>query len=122
MNARRARAQRRARTTELAATLAAMDAAEPRFLRRVGDSEAWKVGPAVVVVPVLRDTYPAALKNAIDRRRRASLHGACDCGARRRVDQHGRLAYDHDDDCPAADANLDQLAADHGLVATRWIQ
>lgn len=119
MNARKARQLRAAERARMTKLLAAADAATPEYMGNVAGSEAWKVGPVLCVVPTILDAYPAELKTAIDRRRRATLTGRCDCGARRQITGKG-FAVEHEEECPATDGNVIGIAARHGIRMTRW--
>ncbi|GAA2875706.1 hypothetical protein GCM10010517_36670 [Streptosporangium fragile] len=119
MNGKQARRRRALWREQLEARLAQAQTATPRQVGTVGDSEVWEVGPFLMAIPTLFDDYPAAIKHAISRRRRAALHGHCDCGAERRIVNPHTVAIDHANDCPAGDDQLDALAAQHGLTVRR---
>ncbi|MGJ6963270.1 hypothetical protein ACSDR0_15295 [Streptosporangium sp. G11] len=119
MNGKRARHRRALTRQHLETKLAQAAGATPRRVGALGDSEVWEVGPLLMVIPTLFDDYPAPMKHAISRRRQASLHGRCDCGAERRIVNPNTVAIDHADDCPASDDQLDAIAAQHGLIVRR---
>jgi hypothetical protein len=119
MNARRARQLRAAERIKVQATLNTLQDAEPVLIGTIGGQDYYKVGTALFLVPVLLDDYPPAIKTAIDRRRRASLTGRCDCGAERRVGRKNRIVLEHETDCDATDERLDELAAAHGMTLAR---
>lgn len=74
--------------------------------------EIWRRGKVLHVVPPIRDSMPAALKEAIVRRRTASLTGRCPCGARMRITSEHRAVCEHEADCTADNESLDRLLAD----------
>jgi len=117
MNARRER--RADERTRLSRTLAEAEGATPTYVGRLGGTELWMVGKILAGIPVLRDDYPADVKDAVDRRRRATLSGRCDCGARRQLVGHG-LVFAHEPGCVAGDEQLDAVAARHGMAFARW--
>lgn len=119
MNARKAREKRAAERARTQAALNAMTTATPQLVASYGGQDYFKVANALVLVPVLRDDYPDDLKAAIDRRRRASLTGSCDCGATRRLNRGNRVTYEHETDCPASEDAIDAIAARHGLTFAR---
>jgi SEC-C motif len=101
----------------------------PRFLRQVTDPnlgllDVFAAGPeqggTLLLVPAIDDSWPTEIKNAVERRRRATLYGRCDCGgtARRPPMQPGQTAeqtFQHEDDCPATDEALGALFARYGI-------
>jgi len=119
MNARRARQLRAAERLKLQAALKNLQDAEPVLVGTDGGQDYYKVGTTLFLIPVLLDDYPPAIKAAIDRRRRASLTGRCDCGAERRVGRKNRLVIEHETDCDATDERLDEIAAAHGMTLAR---
>lgn len=119
MNARRAKARSRIEREELRATLTEASASPPRYLRTLRGSEVWVCGRVLFTLPVLCDDYPDDLKAAVDRRRRASLSGACDCGGRWDVTRRGRVEMWHETGCDATEQALDALAAGHGMAFAR---
>lgn len=119
MNGRQARARRAAERAKIQASLDAMAGATPKLIASIGGQDQFMIGPVLISVPVLRDDYPPDLKNAIDRRRRAGLTGRCDCGAVRHLTRKGGLELQHEDDCPATDERLDEIAAAHGMTMRR---
>lgn len=119
MNARRARQLRAAERAKTQAALKAMEGAEPVLLGSEGGQDFYQVGPAVFLIPVLRDDYPPAVKTAIDRRRRAALTGRCDCGAERQLTRRNRIVIEHEAECTASDERLDEVAAEYGLSFAR---
>ncbi|MCT7353618.1 hypothetical protein N4P33_15760 [Streptomyces sp. 15-116A] len=119
MNARKARLKRAAERARTQAALDAMASATPQLVGSHGGHDYFKVGDALVLVPVLLDRYPPELKAAVDRRRRASLTGSCDCGGGRRLDRKSRVVHTHENDCPAADDNLNAIAEQYGLAFDR---
>jgi hypothetical protein len=119
MNARKARLRRAAERTRTQAGLNAMAQATPQLVTSHGGHDYFKVADALVLVPVLRDDYPTDLKAAVDRRRRASLTGTCDCGGGRRLDRKNRVIHTHEDGCTASDDNINAIAAEHGLTFAR---
>jgi hypothetical protein len=88
-------------------------AEKPVLIGYLHPYEMWKRGPVLFGLPVIREEYPAELKTALDRRRRAMLEGQCDCGAALRVTRHG-TQIEHEHDCIASDAVLGEIAARHG--------
>ncbi|MFC9087054.1 hypothetical protein [Nocardiopsis dassonvillei] len=94
---------------------------------------------ALSVVPDLSETLPADIREGIARRRLVATGHPCPCGAapvrlnraqRRRIAAQRRtgtaapvvrLAVVHEDDCPAADDVLAELANRHGLTLRRWL-
>lgn len=92
--------------------------AEPVLVGVMGTYEMWVKGQVMFGVPVIREEYPAELKTALERRRRAMLSGQCDCGARLRVVRQG-TQIDHAAGCIASDASLDAIAARHGGRSVR---
>jgi hypothetical protein len=121
MNARRARERNRAERERLSQLLQDAAVSAPRYLETLSNGcEAWMRGRIMFVIPPLREDYPADLKAAVDRRRRASLAGSCDCGARWDLTRGGHLGMAHEPDCDAADEALDRLAAAHGMAFGRW--
>lgn len=96
-------------------------AAPPTYLRPLGAYyEVWKKASMLVVLPKLIEGLAPEVLNAVDRRRRASLTGTCDCGARWRVIRKGRtaqLTMHHQVDCSASDAVLVGLHNKHGWPA-----
>ena len=68
-----------------------------------GDQEVWTRGPALIVVPAIREEYPPELKQAIARRRSVVLEGRCPCGADMAL-RAGYVEIDHEAGCPAPDA------------------
>jgi hypothetical protein len=84
--------------------------------------ESWAVGRVLFIVPTIRDSMNPKLKSALDRRRRATLTGTCDCGARRKIVDHrhgggARMQMAHEADCPAGDTVLAPLLRAGGTVA-----
>jgi hypothetical protein len=103
-------------------------AEQPRLLETIGHLEVWLVDGVMHVLPALRDDMPADLKNALSRRRRASLTGRCDCGARTVVHGGRRLrdlqpgevvrgSMAHERDCTASDAGIAELVERFGGVS-----
>lgn len=122
MNARRARERRQAERATTQAILDASLAATPRYVRTLPNgSECWMRGRIMFVIPPLVDDYPDPIKAAIDRRRRASLSGQCDCGAVAAINRRGSVEMNHEDVCDATDRALDELAAAHGMKFERWV-
>jgi len=105
----------------------------PRFLRRIfldglGELDVFAAGPerggTLLLVPALNDGWPAEVKNAVERRRRATLYGRCDCGEHRRAMRPGadgmqHASFPHERDCPASDEALGELFAKHGIDPLR---
>jgi hypothetical protein len=94
-------------------------AAQPRLIHQLptGD-ELWQLstplGDVLHVLPAIDDAWPPELKNAVARRRRATLSGRCACGARFRVlgqDAAGVMhaGMEHERDCPASDDHCTEL-------------
>lgn len=109
------------RADSAAKLLAEAFTAAPRYLETLSNgSEAWMRGRVLFVLPVLVEDYPPPIKAAIDRRRRASLEGVCDCGARWDITRRGKLDMAHEAGCVATDRALDELAAAHGMTFPRW--
>ena len=76
-------------------------------------------GETLFVLPTFRDSMSPTLKSALDRRRRASLAGRCDCRARLGIvdlDRH-RAEIAHEADCPTGDTLLAPLLRAGGYVA-----
>jgi hypothetical protein len=93
-------------------------AARPEFVGVVGTYEMWQRGEVMFGVPVIREDYPAELKTALERRRRATFDGRCECGAVLRVTRQG-TRMEHEADCIASDESLDEIAARHGGRSVR---
>lgn len=114
MSAGRARRRRLTRNIRTA-TWSDSEAQPARYVGSPAPGwEAWCAGPAMFVIPALPDGAPPEVLNALDRRRRATLTGRCDCGARRRLDHLSptpRAVIHHADTCPAADPALADLLA-----------
>jgi len=106
---------RRKLSREQAARVLARTAGEApaRFAGRLGSYEMWQRGEVLFGVPVIREDYPAELKTALARRRRAMLEGRCECGAVLAVRRQGAVVH-HQDGCIASDASLDAIAVRHG--------
>jgi hypothetical protein len=122
VNARRARERNRAERERMRSVLRRAAEAEPHYERTLSNGcEVWLRGPIMLVLPPLVDDYPAPIKAAIDRRRRASLSGCCDCGALWDITRRGQLDMEHEEGCDATDNALDDLAAAHGMVFPRWV-
>ncbi len=120
MNGKQARRHRAAERAHLEASLDQARQATPEHVATLpGGAEVWTVGPIACVIPPLLDDMPTPVKNAVDRRRRATLTGRCDCGAERRWTAPRHMTLDHTRDCPAGDANLVELGARHGYVFAR---
>jgi hypothetical protein len=95
---------------------------EPEFINTVndGDDEVWQRGKMLLLIPAIRDKYPAGLKNAIGRRRRAVLTGQCECGARQQVSKKGTslvpgrtgVVMDHSYGCIATTESIGELLRD----------
>jgi hypothetical protein len=82
---------------------------EAEFVRVLpSGNEAWQRGSILFVVPAIPDNASPDLKNALDRRRRATLNGRCDCGARVVVSSSGLIA-EHESSCPATDEAIERL-------------
>lgn len=121
MNGRQARRQRAAERARQEHALEQARKAAPVLVAILPSrDEVWSVGPIMAVIPPLLDEFPDEVKHAVDRRRRATLHGQCDCGAIRRLIRPGHATLDHHDRCPASDANLSTIGAPHGLQFVRW--
>jgi hypothetical protein len=121
VNARRAKERNRTERERLRAILNTSATAEPRYMRTLSNGqEVWVRGRMMLVIPALVDDYPDPIKDAIDRRRRASLTGRCDCGAHWEITRRGNLGMEHEPGCDAADDALDDLAEAHGMVFARW--
>ncbi len=81
------------------------------------------IGRVAFVLPRLRDDYPDELKQALTRRRMATVSGRCECGATRpRLNRAQRraghvvpLEMVHEDDCPAANTNIIEIGWRHGI-------
>jgi SEC-C motif len=100
-----------------------------RFLRQVTDPnlgllDAFAAGPepggTVLLVPAIDVSWPAEIKNAVERRRRATLYGRCDCGEQVRptTPTTGGVAaepFPHEPGCPATDEALAELFARYGI-------
>lgn len=122
MNARRARERHRAERDKLRRTLHEAADSGPRYLETLSNgSEAWMRGRVMFVLPPLVDAYPEPIKAAIDRRRRASLEGVCDCGALWGITRRGKLDMAHEAGCDGTDSALDDLATAHGMTFPRWV-
>lgn len=118
MNGRQARRQRFIEHARLQRAIDQARQATPQYVGALatGD-EVWTVGTLMAVIPALREDYPPDLKTALDRRRRATLTGQCDCGGQRRLTKRGQLVVEHAHNCPATD---DNLVTRHGMVPVRW--
>ena len=87
--------------------------AATQLIHRDGTVEAWEKGGIVHVGAAIRDEYPPRLKEALIRRRTVSLAGYCPCGIIVNVrsiygNRDGQVlhaAIEHEDDCPAPDAD-----------------
>ncbi|WP_405677291.1 hypothetical protein OG292_22445 [Streptomyces sp. NBC_01511] len=98
---------------------AAVRAAHPVFVRRDGDMEIWQKGPATVLVPVVLNSYPPELREAVQIRRVAVFEGCCPCGAEVRVTEAGHYSIGHMVTCPGSDEVLVPLATAAGVVTQR---
>jgi hypothetical protein len=97
-------------------------AEQPVYMSTLGNYEMWRKGRVAFGVPVIREDYPAELKTALVRRRRAMLTGQCECGARLRVTRPGSrypTEIRHQADCIASDTSLDEIAERHGKRSLR---
>ena len=99
--------------------LAALD--QPaRHVRDLGDGlEVWQRGEVAFVVASVPEDAPATVRDALDRRRRATLTGRCACCGRlhlRRMHpgQISQQIFVHEQECPAADGNLGPLLEAEG--------
>lgn len=87
------------------------------FRRRLRDLRA---GSVLYLLPELREGLHPELLNALERRRRASTTGRCDCGATFVFDgplepgKTTRAVMEHVGDCPASDAGIAALVESHG--------
>jgi hypothetical protein len=97
---------------------------QPRFVRQIthstfGKLDLFQRGPVVFAIPALDDSWPSEIKNAVDRRRRATLSGRCDCGnSVGPITGDGQNLYrqlEHEDDCPANDEQIVALFRRHGV-------
>ena len=113
------RRYRRAATSyKIAAAYADAWTQPAHYMTSDGESEYWKRGDVLFVVPAIPDGAHPEVANAIERRRRATLEGRCDCGAHliwvgpkhQGVTQSALI---HEDDCPAADTNLQRIIDAH---------
>jgi hypothetical protein len=84
----------------------------------LGGYEMWVKGGVMFGLPIIAEDYPADLKTALDRRRRATLAGRCECGAVLGVRRAGTVMH-HQDGCIASDDSLDEIAARHGKRSVR---
>jgi hypothetical protein len=110
---------RRKLTRQAAQQLLEQSAAEdPVYVTTMGTYEMWAKGRVMFGVPVIREDYPAELKTALARRRRAMLDGQCECGARVRASRAGTEVR-HEHDCIASDDSLDGIAERHGARSLR---
>ncbi len=87
-----------------------------------GGGELWKRGEVAFVVAGVPATAPPAIRAALDRRRRATLTGRCECGGRLHLRRMMAAATNHqavvhEADCPAGDHNLAALIEAEGW---RW--
>jgi hypothetical protein len=81
----------------------------------IGNQEIWLNDRVVQVLPALRDDLHPRIKDAVARRRLASLTGRCDCGGEMEIDGpltpgstvRGRMW--HEPDCSATDIAIAQL-------------
>jgi len=94
---------------------AAVRAASPVLVEVKDDQEWWRVGPAVFNTPIIRDSYPPELKNALLARRDALFKGECPCGARWSMRRDERMQ--HVPACAASDQSLKRMASDAGVEA-----
>jgi hypothetical protein len=94
-----------------------------RIVAAIGDIEIWEQGNVVQVLPALSDHLHPLVKNALDRRRRASLEGRCDCGAKRQLEGplvRGavvRAVMEHENHCDASSPRLEMLLEQYGRSA-----
>jgi hypothetical protein len=122
MNGKQARRHRHTERSRIEQTLAAARTATPEYVATLAThDEVWSVGPLLCVIPPLMEDFPPAVKDAVDRRRRATLSGQCDCGGKRRLLKPRHLVLEHEHNCPASDDNLTKLGARHGLKFKRWL-
>jgi hypothetical protein len=95
----------------------------PRFVRTLpGDLEVWQRGEVAFVLPSIPLGASPAIREALERRRRASLNGVCPCGGRlhlRRMHPGGMSVqlFVHENTCMAADGNLAPLLK---VERSRW--
>jgi len=98
---------------------------KPEFVGRNGPYDTFRLGPkpggTLLLVPAIGDAWPAEVKNAVERRRRATLYGRCDCGARQGRPKrapdgvlHAAMAHEHD--CPAGNEVIAELFRFHGIT------
>ncbi len=93
------------------------------FVRSLpGGEEVWQRGQVAFVLPAIPLGGSPAVREAVERRRRASLDGVCACGGRlhlRRMHPGGMSTqvFMHEQECPAADSNLAALLDADG---SRW--
>ncbi|MET8862289.1 hypothetical protein ABZW11_04940 [Nonomuraea sp. NPDC004580] len=122
MNGRQARRQRTLERDRVEQILDEASRATPEHVGTLPNgNEVWVVGPIGCVIPPLLDEWPDDLKHALDRRRRATLTGRCDCGARRRWLGPNNMTLTHEANCPASDPNLIALGFRHGVPFGHWI-
>jgi hypothetical protein len=84
-------------------------------------------GGTLFLIPVIDDDWPQEFKSAVAIRREATITGRCQCGAmwslpsraerraavRERRELHGEMV--HENDCPANDEAIGEIARRHGL-------
>lgn len=121
MNGRQARNRANGHRARVERALRAVRGAVPELIdeRPAEGMEVWRKGPAVFALPMLREAYPAELKDAIQARRRAIFDCACPCGAVMAVTRGGQATMRHAGDCPASDEVLAELAAVAGVETAR---
>jgi hypothetical protein len=81
--------------------------------------EAWMAAGVLFILPALTEGEHPEVLSAIERRRRASITGRCDCGARRRLTggPQPHLCFEHEFDCPAGDERLAELFERYGVAS-----
>lgn len=123
MNAKKARAKRRALRERNEQLLATVRAAVPVRLRMVANGyEVWRRGPATIVVPVVPLHYPEPVQTALTVYRMAALTHDCPrCALEVKVTGAGAVLYRHEVHCPADPDRLAALAAEHGIDMKRKV-
>ena len=96
------------------------------YLDGMGEVDAYVAGEALIVVPAINPAWPVEIRQAVDRRRRATLTGRCACGetggplaggggiqaVRGQINAYG---FEHADACTATDEHLGALFRRAGL-------
>lgn len=97
------------------ASLKASAEAQPVVVGSFGPYDVVMKGSAMYVLAKPVPGMPAELAEAIALRRQATLDGRCACGGRRhlgpvRPAHTGRVNFMHEEDCPASDRAIEEIA------------